>query len=50
MIVPGQAVNDSLDLYRALGTPVKRKPEDIYDNSFVNNLERSGFQRELWGR
>jgi NitT/TauT family transport system substrate-binding protein len=50
MIVPGQAVNDSLDLYRSLGTPVKRRAEDIYDNSFVNNLERSGFQRELWGR
>jgi ABC-type nitrate/sulfonate/bicarbonate transport system substrate-binding protein len=50
MIVPGQAVNDSLELYRSLGTPVKRRAEDIYDNSFVNNLERSGFQRELWGR
>ena len=50
MIVPGQAVNDSLDLYRSLGAPVKRKPEDIYDNTFVNNLERSGFQRELWSR
>jgi len=50
MIVPGQAVSDSLDLYRSLGTPVKRKAEDIYDNGFVNNLERSGFQRELWGR
>ncbi len=50
MIVPGQAVSDSLELYRSLGTPVKRKAEDIYDNSFVYNLERSGFQRELWGR
>ena len=50
MIVPGQAVNDSLELYRSLGTPVKRRAEDIYDNSFVNNLERSGFQKELWGR
>jgi len=50
MIVPGQAVSDSLDLYRTLGTPVKRKAEDIYDNSFVHNLERSGFQRELWGK
>ena len=50
MIVPVQAVNDSLELYRSLGTPVKRRPEDIYDNSFVNNLERSGFQRELWNR
>ena len=50
MIVPGQAVSDSLDLYRSLGTPVKRRAEDIYDNSFVNNLERSGFQRELWSK
>ena len=50
MIVPGQAVNDSLELYRSLGIPIKRKAEDIYDNSFVNHLEKSGFQRELWGR
>jgi ABC-type nitrate/sulfonate/bicarbonate transport system substrate-binding protein len=50
MIVPGQAVADSLELYRSLGTPVKRKAEDIFDNGFVNNLEKSGFQRELWGR
>jgi len=50
MIVPAQAVTDSLELYRSLGTPVKRKAEDIYDNSFVNNLEKSGFQRELWGK
>jgi ABC-type nitrate/sulfonate/bicarbonate transport system substrate-binding protein len=50
MTVPLQAVIDSLDLYRAQGLPVKRKAEDIADNSFVNHLERSGFQRELWGR
>ena len=50
MIVPGQAVNDSLDLYRSLGAPIKRKAEDIYDNSFVNHLEKSGFYRGLWGR
>jgi NitT/TauT family transport system substrate-binding protein len=50
MIVPGQAVNDSLELYRSLGIPIKRKAEDIYDNSFVNHLEKSGFQRELWSR
>jgi ABC-type nitrate/sulfonate/bicarbonate transport system substrate-binding protein len=50
MIVPGQAVADSIELLRSLGTPVKRRAEDIYDNSFVQNLEKSGFQRELWGR
>jgi len=50
MIVPAAAVADSVEMIRGLGTPVKRKTEDIYDNSFVNNLERSGFQRQLWGR
>jgi ABC-type nitrate/sulfonate/bicarbonate transport system substrate-binding protein len=50
MIVPGQAVSDSVDLLRALGTPIKRRTEDIYDNTFVHNLEKSGFQRELWSR
>ena len=50
MIVPGGAVADSVELARTLGTPVKRRAEDLYDNSFVNNLEKSGFQRELWGK
>ena len=49
MIVPGAAVADSVELVRASGIQVKRSPEDIYDNSFVNNLEKSGFLRELWG-
>jgi ABC-type nitrate/sulfonate/bicarbonate transport system substrate-binding protein len=50
MIVPGGAVADSVELYRSMGTPVKRKPEEIYDNSFVNHLEKSGFQKDLWGK
>jgi hypothetical protein len=32
MVVPGES-----------GTSVRRKPEEIYDNSFVFNLEKSGF-------
>jgi NitT/TauT family transport system substrate-binding protein len=50
MIVPATAVADSIEMIRALGNPVKRKAEDIYDNSFVNDLERSGFLRTLWNR
>lgn len=50
MNVPGQAVADTIELLRSLGTPVKRRAEELYDNSFVQNLEKSGFQRELWGR
>src|SRR5262245_11702590 len=50
MIVPAQAVAESVELQRSLGTPVKKRPEDLYDNTFVNHLEQSGFQKELWGR
>ena len=50
MIVPAAAVAESVDLQRTLGTPIKRKTEEIYDNTFVNNLEKSGFQKELWSR
>jgi NitT/TauT family transport system substrate-binding protein len=50
MIVPSAAVAESVELQRGLGTSVKRKAEELYDNSFVNNLEKSGFHRELWGR
>jgi ABC-type nitrate/sulfonate/bicarbonate transport system substrate-binding protein len=49
MVVPGRAVADALDLARDMGSPVRKKPEEIYDNSFVNNLEKSGFMKELWG-
>jgi NitT/TauT family transport system substrate-binding protein len=50
MIVPAAAVADSLELLRNLGMPVKRKAEDIYDNSFVAHLEKSGFQKDLWSK
>jgi len=50
MIVPAAAVAESFDLLRSLGTPIKKRPEDIYDNDFVNNLEKSGFQKELWSK
>jgi NitT/TauT family transport system substrate-binding protein len=49
MVVPGRAVADAIDLARESGAPVRKKPEEIYDNSFVNNLEKSGFLKELWG-
>jgi ABC-type nitrate/sulfonate/bicarbonate transport system substrate-binding protein len=49
MIVPGKAVSEAVDLARESGTPVRKKPEELYDNSFVLNLEKSGFLKELWG-
>jgi NitT/TauT family transport system substrate-binding protein len=49
MTVPSLAVSESVELHRASGLPVKRKAEDIFDNTFVTNLDKSGFQKELWG-
>ncbi len=49
MVVPGKSVSEAVEIARETGTLVRRKPEELYDNSFVNNLEKSGFLKELWG-
>jgi len=49
MTVPGAAIAEGVELARATGTNVKKKPEDLYDNRFTSDLEKSGFLRELWG-
>jgi len=49
MVVPGKAVAETVELARESGSPVRKKPEEIYDNSFVFNLEKSGFLKEIWG-
>lgn len=49
MIVPGRSITEAWELARDTGTIVRRKADELYDNSFVNNLEKSGFLKELWG-
>ena len=49
MVVPDKAVAETVELARESGSPVRKKPEEIYDNTFVNNLEKSGFLKEVWG-
>ena len=49
MIVPGDAVADSIRIAREAGTNVRKKPADLFDNSFAENLDKSGFLREIWG-
>ena len=49
MVVPGKSVSEAVEIARETGTIIRRKPEELYDNSFVNNLEKSGFLKELWG-
>ena len=49
MRVPAKMVNDTLELARQDGAIIRRKPNEIFDNSFVEQLEKSGFLKELWG-
>ncbi len=49
MIVPGKSISEAVEIARDTGTIVRKKPEELYDNSFVINLEKSGFLKELWG-
>jgi len=49
MVVPGKSVSEAVEIARETGTVVRRKPEELYDNSFVINLEKSGFLKEIWG-
>jgi len=49
MTVPGNAVAEAVEAERQAGTQIRKKTEEIYDNSFAENLERSGFLREIWG-
>jgi NitT/TauT family transport system substrate-binding protein len=49
MMVPAKSVAEAVDLARESGTQVRKKPEELYDNAFVLNLEKSGFLKELWG-
>jgi len=48
MLVPGDQVADAVELAKA-ETTVRKKPTEIYDNRFAEDLEKSGFLKELWG-
>jgi ABC-type nitrate/sulfonate/bicarbonate transport system substrate-binding protein len=49
MTVPAKMVAETLEIAREDGATVRRKPNEIFDNTFVDNLEKSGFMKELWG-
>jgi NitT/TauT family transport system substrate-binding protein len=49
LIVPLNAVADSVEVAREAGAKVTKKANEIVDNSFAENLEKSGFLKELWG-
>jgi len=49
MLVPIQAVTESVEIARESGTAIRKKAEEIVDNSFATQLEKSGFLKDLWG-
>ncbi len=48
MLVPGDQVADAVELAKA-ETTVRKKANEIYDNRFAEDLEKSGFLKEIWG-
>ncbi|MBI3015868.1 MAG: ABC transporter substrate-binding protein [Candidatus Tectomicrobia bacterium] len=49
MVVPANAVAETVEIAREAGADIKRKPADLFDNTFVENLDKSGFLKEIWG-
>lgn len=39
----------SIEVAREAGAKVSKKVNEIVDNGFAKNLEKSGFMKELWG-
>ena len=49
LIVPAKMVAETIENAREEGTVIRRKANDVFDNTFVENLDKSGFMKELWG-
>ncbi|HEY6998472.1 MAG TPA: hypothetical protein VH851_11125, partial [Candidatus Binatia bacterium] len=50
LTVPVNAVAHAVEIAREDGTQIRKRPSEIIDNSFAEQLERSGFLKELWGK
>ena len=48
LTVPAKLVAETIETAREEGTQIRRKPAEVFDNTFVDNLEKSGFLKELW--
>jgi len=49
LIVPAKMVADTIENAREDGTVIRRKANEVFDNKFAENLDKSGFMKELWG-
>ncbi|HEY7219633.1 MAG TPA: ABC transporter substrate-binding protein [Candidatus Binatia bacterium] len=50
MLVPANALAEAVEVARETGTNARKKPAELFDNSFAEQLTQSGFLKELWGR
>jgi ABC-type nitrate/sulfonate/bicarbonate transport system substrate-binding protein len=48
MIIPAKLVAETIETAREEGTNIRRKPAEVFDNAFVENLEKTGFLKDLW--
>jgi NitT/TauT family transport system substrate-binding protein len=49
LIIPEKMVAETLENARHEGTVIRRKPSEVFDNRFAEQLHKSGFMKELWG-
>jgi NitT/TauT family transport system substrate-binding protein len=49
LIVPLNAVTDSVDVAHESGLKILRQANELVDNSFAESLDKSGFLKDLWG-
>src|SRR4029077_4007649 len=49
LTVPENTVAGIIEVAREQGTNVRKNAQEIVDNSYAENLEKSGFLKELWG-
>ena len=49
LTVPTNAVAHAVEIAREDGAQIRKKPAEIIDNSFADQLTKSGFLKELWG-
>src|SRR2546430_968173 len=49
LIVPAHALAEAVEVARDSGTNVRKKPAELFDNSFAEQLQKSGFLKEISG-
>lgn len=49
IVAPANAVAQAVETAREDGVQIRRKSAEIIDNSFAEQLDKTGFLKELWG-